>query len=156
MKHHVWVVDDDRLILDTLGPMLTELGHHVRTFDNPEKLLREYRITRPDVIIADLRMPSMSGVELTRLLKEEDPDALVIILTGYPSIEDAVEAIHVGAVDFMSKPCRIEELDIRIRNTLNNKLVKTRLSRNRVLVLTLLETLPIWVILGMIVARFLR
>ena len=156
MKYHVWVVDDDQLILNTLSPMLTKLGHHVRTFNNPEKLLHEYRITRPDVIIADLRMPSMSGVELTRLLKEEDPDVLVIILTGYPSIEDAVEAIHVGAVDFMAKPCRIEELNIRIRNTLENKLVKTRLSRNRVLVLTLLETLPIWVILGMIVARFLR
>jgi len=156
MKQTVWVVDDEQTVLDVLEALLTKMGYRVRCFNKPEDLLNEYQLTRPDIVIADLRMPHISGVELTRQLREHDPEALVVILTGYPSVEDAVEAIQAGAVDFIAKPCRAEELEVRIQNTLDNKLLKSRLGRNRVLALALAETLPIWVILGMLAARFIR
>ncbi|HEY8240995.1 MAG TPA: response regulator, partial [Kiritimatiellia bacterium] len=104
----------------------------------------------------DLRMPKMSGLELTRALLVKDPEAIVMVLTGYPSIPDAVEAVKSGATDFLSKPCRMEEIRIRLERALESRELQDRLKKTRSLTWILIGSLPLWFVLGMVLARFVR
>jgi DNA-binding NtrC family response regulator len=155
MAATVWVVDDDEAVRSVLGAMLKELGYNIQLFDKAEDVLKIYSVRPPDVLITDVRMPGMSGMELTRAIMEKDPFAIVMILTGYPSIPDAVEAIRVGAVDFLSKPCRIEEIRIRIERAIENKHLQSRLKKTRLITWSLMASLPLWFVLGIILARML-
>ena len=155
MAATVWVVDDDDTVRSVLGAMLKELGYEVQLFDKAEEVINSYSLRPPDVIVTDVRMPGMSGMELTRAILEKDPFAIIMILTGFPSIPDAVEAIRVGAIDFLSKPCRIEEIRIRIERALENKHLQNRLKKTRLVTWSLMASLPLWFILGIILARIL-
>ncbi|NCC60356.1 MAG: response regulator [Verrucomicrobiae bacterium] len=156
MSATVWVVDDEESVRDVVGAMLKELGYEVRLFEGAEPVLKEYKSGAADVIITDVRMPGMSGMELTRVLLDKDPDAIIMILTGFPSIPDAVEAIRTGAADFLSKPCRMEEIRIRIERALESREVYGRLRRTRTVAWVLIASLPIWFILGILLARLLQ
>ena len=155
MAATVWVVDDDDTVRSVLGAMLKELGYEVQLFDKAEDVISNYAARPPDVIVTDVRMPGMSGMELTRAILEKDPFAIIMILTGFPSIPDAVEAIRVGAIDFLSKPCRIEEIRIRIERALENKHLQNRLKKTRLVTWSLMASLPLWFILGIILAKIL-
>lgn len=156
MAATVWVVDDDQSVLDVLGAMLRQLGYQVELFEKAETVLDRYADRPPDLVLADLRMPGMSGLELTRAIVEKDPQAIIMILTGYPSIPDAVEAIRIGATDFISKPSTIGEIHVRIERALANRRLERRLKRTRQLLWLLVESLPAWIILGMVLARLLK
>ena len=101
-------------------------------------------------------MPGMSGIELTKAILQVDSHALVMILTGFPSIPDAVEAIRIGAIDFISKPCSIGELHLRIERALDTRRIEARLKKTRIAAWALVETLPLWIILGMLLDRLIR
>jgi DNA-binding NtrC family response regulator len=156
MAATVWVVDDEESVRDVVGAMLRELGYEVELFDNGESAIEAYRSKAADVVITDVRMPGMSGMDVTRALLEMDQDAIVMILTGFPSIPDAVEAIKTGATDFLSKPCRIEEIRVRIERALEGRDVLSRLKKARMVAWILIGTLPIWFILGILLARLLQ
>jgi DNA-binding NtrC family response regulator len=156
MAATVWVVDDDSTVLDVMGAMLRQLGYKVELFEKGEIALQRYADGPPDLLVADLRMPGMTGLELTRAVLEKDPQAIVMILTGYPSIPDAVEAIRLGATDFISKPCTIGEIHVRIERALANRHLERRLKKTRQLMWMLVESLPAWIILGMVLARLLK
>jgi DNA-binding NtrC family response regulator len=151
----VWVVDDDEGVRDLLGLMLKDLGYGVELFSRGQDMLTRLDAQSPDLFIVDVRMPEMSGMDLTRAITEKDPQALVIILTGFPSIEDAVEAIQIGASDYLSKPFNKAQIQVRIERLLGKRRLATRLKRTRLATRTLVETLPIWIILGMLAARYL-
>jgi DNA-binding NtrC family response regulator len=155
MASKIWVVDDDDSVRDLLGLMLRDLGYDVRLFGNGRDVLAQYDTETPDLLIVDVRMPEMSGMDLTRSVLEKNPQALVIILTGYPSIEDAVEAIQIGASDYLSKPFNKAQIQVRVERLLGKRNLQTRLNRTRLATRTLVETLPIWIILGMLAARYL-
>ncbi len=150
----IWVVDDDPGIRDLLGLMLKDLGYNVELFANGKEMLDRLETRVPDLFVVDVRMPEMSGMDLTRAIMEKDPQALVIILTGFPSIEDAVEAIQIGASDYLSKPFNKAQIQVRIERLLGKRRLQTRLKRTRLATRTLVETLPIWIILGMLAARY--
>lgn len=156
MAATVWVVDDDPTILDVLGAMLKQLGYQVELFDHGKTVLERYEANPPDLVVADLRMPGMGGLDLTRALLEKDPQAIIMILTGYPSIPDAVEAIRLGAADFISKPCTLGEIHVRIERAMANRRLERRLKRTRQVMWALVESLPVWIILGMVLARLLK
>jgi DNA-binding NtrC family response regulator len=151
----IWVIDDDESIRDLLGLMLKDLGYSVELFSRGRDLLTRLDTQSPDLFIVDVRMPEMSGMDLTRAITEKDPQAIVIILTGFPSIEDAVEAIQIGASDYLSKPFNKAQIQVRIERLLGKRRLQTRLKRTRLATRTLVETLPIWIILGMLAARYL-
>jgi DNA-binding NtrC family response regulator len=92
---------------------------------------------------------------LTRAILEKNPQAIVIILTTNPSIEDAVEAIQIGASDYLPKPFITAQIQIRVDRLLDKRRSQTRLKRMRMATRTLAETLPVWIILGMLAARHL-
>ena len=154
MGSAIWVVDDDEGIRDLLGLMLRDLGYSVELFSRGQDMLTRFESQAPDLFIVDVRMPEMSGMDLTRAITEKDPQALVIILTGFPSIEDAVEAIQIGASDYLSKPFNKAQIQVRIERLLGKRRLQTRLKRTRLATRTLVETLPIWIILGMLAARY--
>jgi DNA-binding NtrC family response regulator len=156
MASRVWVVDDDDSVREVLTAMLTELGHEARNFADPHEALTAYAPGATDIVITDLRMPKMSGLELTRALLVKDPEAVVLVLTGYPSIPDAVEAVKSGATDFLSKPCRMEEIRIRIERALESRELQAQLKKTRSLTWVLIGSLPLWFVLGMVLARFVR
>ena len=151
----IWVVDDDEGIRDLLGLMLKDLGYSVELFSRGKDLLTRLDAQSPDLFVVDVRMPEMSGMDLTRAITEKDPQAIVIILTGFPSIEDAVEAIQIGASDYLSKPFNKAQIQVRVERLLGKRRLQTRLKRTRLATRTLVETLPIWIILGMLAARYL-
>jgi DNA-binding NtrC family response regulator len=151
----IWVVDDDESIRDLLGLMLKDLGYSVELFARGQDMLTRLESQSPDLFVVDVRMPEMSGMDLTRAITEKDPQAIVIILTGFPSIEDAVEAIQIGASDYLSKPFNKAQIQVRIDRLLGKRRLQTRLKRTRLATRTLVETLPIWIILGMLAARYL-
>ena len=158
MATTIWVVDDEDAVRTTLELMIKELGYQVRTFSKAEELLSAYKQEEvsPDVVITDVRMPGMSGLDLTRAILEIDPHAILIILTAYPSIPHAVESIRCGATDFLSKPCRIDEMRIRLEHALESRDLQSRLKKTRLIAWGLIASLPIWFVLGILLARLLQ
>jgi len=149
----VWVVDDEESVCGVLEAMLRELGYDVQIFKSGQDVLEAYGKHPPNVVITDMRMPRMNGMEVTRALLEIDRDAIVMLLTGYPSIADAVEAIKMGATDFLSKPCRLEEIRVRVERAIEGRDTQVKLRKSRKLLWALIISLPFWCILGMILAR---
>ncbi len=106
----VLVVDDDLSVLDLLKEILKEEGVEVLTARTPAQALEISQ--RDDFLLAfvDIRLPEMNGLELARILKSHDPHRDVVIMTGYGTVENAVEAIKVGVADFIRKPFSIEDV----------------------------------------------
>jgi len=151
----IWIVDDDEMVRDLIGDMVSDMGHEIRLFSDPRELLESYRPRAADAIITDVRMQGMDGHDLTRALLEKDPNALVLILTGYPSINDAVDLIKLGAVDYLQKPFRAEEIRVRLDRALHSRDMVTRFYKNRSLTWILICAMPLLVLLGVIIGRML-
>jgi len=106
----VLLVDDEESFVEFLSKRLTTRGMQVSTSLSGEAALEQLRSRAFDVVILDVRMPGMSGVETLRELKKLRPDTQVIMLTGHASIESGVEGMKLGAFDYLVKPCDIEVL----------------------------------------------
>jgi DNA-binding NtrC family response regulator len=156
MAATVWIVDDEESVRDVLGAMMDEIGFSARLFADPRDALAAYHRGAADAVITDVRMPEMSGLELTKALLAKDPDAVVIILTGYPSVSDAVEIIKAGASDYLTKPFRLEEIRMRIGRAVQNRELQASFRRNRILTWVLIGSLPLWFLLGIILVRCAR
>lgn len=109
------LVDDDPDFRETAAAWFAKRGHEISTAASAEEALALTARANFDVGIFDLRMPGQSGLDLLRRLKETDADVEVLLLTGEGTIETAVEALKLGAYDYVLKPCRLEELERRCR-----------------------------------------
>jgi len=111
----ILLIDDEPDLLRVLARSLKADGHEVATALNGPEGLSAFAGQRPAIVITDIRMPGMSGIEVLKRIKEREPDAEVIIITGHGDMDNAVEALHFGASDFITKPFRGETLAIAIR-----------------------------------------
>ncbi len=111
---HVLVVDDERDIRDGCERILVRRGHQVTKAPQGEEALRLAEETDFAIVLLDLKMPGMDGLEVLRRLHESHPDTLVIVITGYATIETAIEAMKIGAYDFIPKPFKPDQLRIVI------------------------------------------
>lgn len=152
----IWIVDDDDMVRDVVGDMIQDMGHDARLFSDPRELLNAYAPGKADAIITDVRMEGMDGHELTKAILEKDPHALVLILTGYPSINDAVELIKIGAVDYLQKPFRAQEIKVRIDRALQSRDMVKRFKKNRSLTWILIGSMPFWFLFGLLLAQLLK
>lgn len=100
----VYVVDDDEAVRQGLQALLAVKGYEVETFDSAEALLATLPRDAAGCVLADVRMPGMSGLELQRELKRRHPALPVVVITGHGDIPMAVSALKAGAVDFLEKP----------------------------------------------------
>lgn len=103
MHASIFVTDDDEVVRSSIARRLTRNGHEVRSFDSGEALLEGLDNDVPDIILLDLKMSGMTGIETLKHIRPKAPQMLVILLTAYGTIEDAVEAMRLGAYDFLIK-----------------------------------------------------
>ena len=99
----IWVIDDDQGIRWVLDKALQKAGLQARTFENSASLLSALEYEKPDVLVTDIRMPDISGLELLSLLKQKIPDLLVIVMTAYTDLDSTVQAFQEGAFDYFAK-----------------------------------------------------
>src|SRR5919197_4997769 len=123
----VLVVDDEVAILRLLKEALTQWGYEVATAGSVTEALEAIRTGLFDAALTDIRMPDMSGLDLLREIKKQDESIEVVIMTGYPTISSAVEALKEGAYDYLSKPLILDEL-----RHLMGRLVERRFLRGEV------------------------
>lgn len=118
MKGSILVVDDDRVLRSTLEKILKQQSNQVATADDGEAALRILKKRSFDLVITDLRMGAVGGMEVLEYIKSHRFATEVIVLTGFGSLETAVEAIKIGAFDYLSKPVEPEKLLAAARNAL--------------------------------------
>ncbi|MBI5886825.1 MAG: response regulator [Deltaproteobacteria bacterium] len=112
----IMLVDDDDGVREALSELLSRKGWLVTDFNNAEDAISALRDQSDyDVILADINMPGMTGMDLLTKAKEAAPTCPVVMITGYPSLDLAVEAMKDGAVDFLPKPFKAEELEVIVR-----------------------------------------
>src|SRR5271165_3865392 len=100
----VVVIDDDSVMRMSCRKILSKIGLHVEVFDNGALGLEGVARLKPGVLVVDLKMPGISGLEVIKRVHESDPNVVVIVITGYATIDTAVEAMQAGAYDFLPKP----------------------------------------------------
>jgi two-component system NtrC family response regulator len=135
MDHTILVVEDEIVQLESIAGFLSKQGYRVLKSSCPQRALEIAGEEAVDIVLSDFRMPEMSGVELLSVLKHRNPGIEVIIMTAFGSVESAIEAMKLGAVDYITKPVDLHQLQIMIRNTLErkqliseNRLLRTQLS----------------------------
>ena len=117
-KARILAVDDEKTVLDSFRKMLVFAGYSIDTVENGSEVLGLIRKNDYDFVFTDLKMPGMDGVEVTKAVKHLRPDIDVIVITGYASIETAVETVKLGAVDYIQKPFTEDELLEFVKNAL--------------------------------------
>ncbi|MBW1723332.1 MAG: sigma-54-dependent Fis family transcriptional regulator [Deltaproteobacteria bacterium] len=128
MNLKMLIVDDDRRFLSALSGFLTEQGYEVVPCHDGLDAIEKCREEKFDLLITDLMMPGASGLEVLKEAKKLYPDIVVILITGFASIESAIEAIREGAYDYITKPFKLEEIKIVVHNA-GEKIRLTRENR---------------------------
>ena len=117
----VLVVDDERSMRELLAIMLRQAGHEVTVADGGEQALEILRSGSFDLVITDLRMRKVDGLAVLRAAKERSPHTVVLVVTAFASTETAVEAMKLGAYDYITKPFKTDEIKLTITNALERK-----------------------------------
>lgn len=108
---NILVVDDSLITIKKLTQMLEGIGHnviaHART---GQEALEQYKLTKPDLVTMDITMPGMNGIEVTKIIIEEDPNALIIMVTSHGQEQMVVDSIEVGAKGYILKPIKSDQL----------------------------------------------
>jgi len=121
---NILVVDDDKGIREILEIVLTQEGYEVTSIEDGIKALAKCRRQKYDLIITDLKMPKMDGIEFLKAVKEISPESLVILITAFASGETAVKAMQEGAYDYLEKDFDIEDMKSIVQNALEKKGLK--------------------------------
>jgi DNA-binding NtrC family response regulator len=116
MSTSILIVDDEPNVLNIIKEAVSTAGFEVTACQSGEEALPLLETHPPDLLLTDLRMPGISGMELLGRAREHSPDTQVIILTGYGDMKSAVEAIRLGAFDYLSKPVDMERLVKTLQN----------------------------------------
>jgi signal transduction histidine kinase len=127
MEKRVLLVDDEPGILRVLGISLADRGYRVMTAESGEEALRVFYEARPEVILTDIKMPGMDGIELLKRIKAESPNTEVIMITGHGEMELAIQSLKYDASDFITKPINDETLDIALRRAMERLSYKKKL-----------------------------
>jgi len=119
------VVDDDEGIRKTLATILEEIGYVVDTVENGKEAIERSNAEFYNLALIDIRLPDMEGTKLLTAMKETTPEMIKIIMTGYPSLQNAVEAVNKGADAYILKPLNIDS----VLNTIKEHLTKQQEAR---------------------------
>src|SRR5580765_3105611 len=156
-RPRILVVDDEKVIRDMLADFLGMEGYVVRTAEDGTSALGELQKSHYDLVISDLKMPKMGGIALLDEIGQAAPNALTVIMTGFGTVETAIDAMKRGAYDYILKPFKVEEVvhivqrglekqrltqeNIRLKEALSlykvSELISTSLSLERILELVI-------------------
>ncbi|MGH4140804.1 sigma-54-dependent transcriptional regulator [Clostridium sp.] len=127
MKIKVLVIDDEQIMRLTLKEGLFDLGYQVATASNGSDGMEKLKLFRPDVILLDMRLKSEDGLDIARKIKEIDEYVEIIIMTAYGDIKTAIDAIKIGAIDYIKKPLDIDEIEVTILKAIASQNMKKKL-----------------------------
>ena len=113
-RKKILLVDDEPLALRTLARVLAAAGYEVTALESGAEAVERLRRERFDVVVTDLVMEGVGGVAVLREAKERDPDACVVIVSGYCDVDSAIDALRLGAEDYLAKPFDYDELLLRV------------------------------------------
>ena len=108
---HVLIVEDEQRMRELLLRSLTNWGFDATAARSAEEAMRQSDVTPPDIVLLDLNLPGMDGLQFFQALRQKQPEVQGIILTGFASIEAAKQAVHVDMVEFLTKPCHLGEVE---------------------------------------------
>jgi DNA-binding NtrC family response regulator len=113
------IIDDEPAMVEVIVTLCREKGHQVFPFNVAQKAVEQMDAIQPHVVIADIRMETMSGFDVLRHVREHHRQTAVILITAYASVETAVEAMKMGAYDYVTKPFKIDELQLTVQRALD-------------------------------------
>jgi signal transduction histidine kinase/DNA-binding response OmpR family regulator len=128
----ILVVDDERRMCESLETLLSKAGYEVTALEKGEEALNQISKSNYDLVITDIKMPQVDGLDILKAARTKDVDALVILMTGYASLESAVSAVNQGAYDYLMKPIEFTDLKLTIQRALE----KRKADRDRIDLLT--------------------
>lgn len=120
-NHRILLVDDENEFVDTLAERLYLRGYHAETANDGEAALRSIEETPPDLLVLDLKMPGLGGMEVLKEIKRNNLPIPVILLTGHGSTKEGIEGMKHGAYDYLIKPINIEELIEKINEAIKSQ-----------------------------------
>ncbi len=124
MKPKILIIDDEPDMLTTCKTALRKEGLDITLENKPRQALARMGTERFDLVVADIRMPGVSGIDILRTAKERDADMPVILITAHPEVETAIKALHAGALDYLIKPFHPEDFRRRVRRALEERRLK--------------------------------
>src|SRR5579862_961620 len=130
-KGRILIVDDELVVRDSLGKWFTSEGYTAKPVASGREALEIIQRDEFDIALIDIKMPGMDGMELQARLKDADADLTVVIMTGYASVDTAVQALKVGAYDYITKPVDPDELSHLVSNALEHKRARREVVRLR-------------------------
>ena len=131
MNATIFVTDDEPTIRAAIVKRLIRQGHHAVGYESAEALLDELQRNVPDLVMLDLKMPGLSGLEALKHVRQLAPSATVIIMTAYGTVQDAVEAMKMGAYDFLVKSIQLEDIEPVINRALELLRLRRRFEEER-------------------------
>ena len=123
------IIDDEQRMCDSLSALLTNDGYEVVTFQNSIEAIESLSNGRVDLVISDIKMPQMGGIEILRKVKSIDEGIPVMLMTGYASLDTAMEAVTEGAYDYLLKPVEFNYLSLAVKRAMEKR--RGELSRLR-------------------------
>ena len=144
------IVDDEEGIRRIFEDYFGSLGYQVVTAKTGKDALEKFVAGQFDCVLSDLVMPEMDGLDFLRQIREQDGKTAFLLMTGYPSVETAIEAIKQGAYDYITKPLNLEDVRIKVERAIHMKDIESSLKRVSGLLWGLIVSIPIWLILGII------
>ncbi|MDA8138089.1 MAG: response regulator [Desulfobacteraceae bacterium] len=123
MAEKILLVDDEKDFLSVMSERMKNRGMEVTTAESAKDALQEVERGSFDAIVLDLMMPGVDGIETLKAIKRSKPELQVILLSGHATLEKGIEAMKLGALDFVEKPANIDELTERIKKAKAQKLV---------------------------------
>lgn len=117
----VLIIEDDKAIVDVLKMILEHDGFRIEKAFNGPAGIEKFKEVNPDIVLLDIRMPKMDGIEVLQELRKLDTSSIIIMISGHGNIETAVQTTKLGAYDFISKPFDVDRLKLTIQNGLNYK-----------------------------------
>lgn len=146
----ILIIDDDEIIRKFLMDFFDDLGYEVVTAESGEDALAKFTPQTFDLVVSDLVMPDLSGIEVLKELKAKDDKVLFFLVTGYPTLETAVEAMKSGAYDYIVKPFNLEDLKMKVERALLTRDLQSSLKKVNGVLWALIISVPIWIILGIV------
>ena len=121
MLRNICIVDDEPSILNTLSSILEDEGYQVSLAKSGPEALKLIRAEPPELVILDIWMPEIDGLETLKQIRQQFPKLMVIMMSGHGSVETAVKATKLGAYDYLEKPLDLEKVTILVRNALHQR-----------------------------------
>jgi len=118
---NILVIDDEEIMRNLLKDLLTDLDYEVTSVETGEEGLATFKSQNYQVVITDLRMPGLDGIKVLEEVKRHDPDAVVIVITGFGALESAQNALRLGAFDYITKPFELNDIVFIVKRAIQTR-----------------------------------